>query len=127
MLCNVSSIIFHSYQLVFLLVVVLIYFFLFYTLTVEMARRKSALRTCSKSVTVEGASTEHVDEETNQEMHESSMQGQLVFYFCWVLIVYICICVFTVCIVCEVLIVSFPSNFTYKKYLDRYLSIAGFC
>ena len=24
---------------------------------------------------MEGASTEHVDEETNQEMHEASMQG----------------------------------------------------
>ena len=40
-----------------------------------MARRKSNLHMCSKSVTVEGASTEHVDEETNQEMHEASMQG----------------------------------------------------
>ena len=29
----------------------------------------------SKSVIVEGASTEHVDEETNQEMHEASTQG----------------------------------------------------
>ena len=46
-----------------------------------MATRKSALCTCSKSVTVEGASTEHVDEETNQEMHEASMQGQFVFLF----------------------------------------------
>ena len=40
-----------------------------------MARRKSALCTRSKSIIVEGASTEHVDEETNQEMHEASMQG----------------------------------------------------
>ena len=80
-----------------------------------MARRKSALRTRFKSVTVEGASTTHVDDETNQEMHKASMQGQFVYYFCWVLIVYLCICVFTVCIVREILIVSFPSNFTYKK------------
>ena len=29
----------------------------------------------SKSVIVEGASIEHVDEETNQEMHEASTQG----------------------------------------------------
>ena len=29
----------------------------------------------SKSATVEGASTEHVDEETNQEMHEASTQS----------------------------------------------------
>ena len=49
--------------------------FLFYTLTDEMARRKSNLRSCSKSLIMEGASTEHVDEETNQEMHEASMQG----------------------------------------------------
>ena len=40
-----------------------------------MARRKTNLRTHSKSVTVEGASTEHVDQETNQEMHEASTQG----------------------------------------------------
>ena len=46
--------------------------FLFFNLTVEMARQKLVLRTCSKSITVEGASTEHVDEETNQEMHEAS-------------------------------------------------------
>uniref|UniRef100_A0A7N2MVL4 Uncharacterized protein n=1 Tax=Quercus lobata TaxID=97700 RepID=A0A7N2MVL4_QUELO len=39
-----------------------------------MARRKSALHMRSKSLTVEGASTEHVDEETNQEMHKASMQ-----------------------------------------------------
>ena len=58
----------------FLLVVVLIYLFSFYTLTVEMARRKSVLHMCSKNVTVEGASTKHVDEETNQEMHEASTQ-----------------------------------------------------
>ena len=126
MLCNVSSIIFHSYQLVFYLSLCL-YTCFYFTLTVEMARQKSALRAHSKSVTVEGASTAHVDDETNQEMHKASTQGQFVFYFCWVLIVYICICVFTVCIVCEILIVSFPSNFTYKKYLDRYLSIASFC
>ena len=29
----------------------------------------------SKSVTVEGASTQHVDQETNEEMHEASTQG----------------------------------------------------
>ena len=40
-----------------------------------MARRKANLRMHSKSVTVEGASTEHVDQETNQEMHEASTQG----------------------------------------------------
>ena len=40
-----------------------------------MARRKLNLRTRSKSITVEGASIEHVDEETNQEMHEASTQG----------------------------------------------------
>ena len=40
-----------------------------------MASRKANLRTHSKSVTVEGASTEHVDQETNQEMHEASTQG----------------------------------------------------
>ena len=40
-----------------------------------MARRKSILRTCSKSIIVEGASIEHVDEETNQEMHVASTQG----------------------------------------------------
>ena len=40
-----------------------------------MARRKSNLCTRSKSVTVEGASTKHVDEEMNQEMHEVSTQG----------------------------------------------------
>ncbi|XP_023882348.1 uncharacterized protein LOC111994697 [Quercus suber] len=39
-----------------------------------MARRKSNLHTRSKSVTVEGASIEHVDEETNQEMHKASTQ-----------------------------------------------------
>ena len=49
--------------------------FLFYTLTIEIARQKSNLRTRSKSVIVEGASTKHVDEETNQEMHEASTQG----------------------------------------------------
>ena len=40
-----------------------------------MARRKANLRTCSKSVTMEGASTEHVDQEMNQEMHEDSTQS----------------------------------------------------
>ena len=40
-----------------------------------MARRKENLRTHSKSVTVEGASTQHVDQETNQKMREASMQG----------------------------------------------------
>ena len=40
-----------------------------------MARQKANLRTCSKSVIVEGASIEHVDQETNQEMHEVSTQG----------------------------------------------------
>ena len=40
-----------------------------------MARRRSALRMHFKSVTVEGASIEHVDEETNQEMHKASTQG----------------------------------------------------
>ncbi|XP_050253619.1 uncharacterized protein LOC126699710 [Quercus robur] len=39
-----------------------------------MARRKLNLCMRSKSATVEGASTEHVDEEMNQEMHEASMQ-----------------------------------------------------
>ncbi|XP_075662936.1 uncharacterized protein LOC142632415 [Castanea sativa] len=39
-----------------------------------MARQKSNLRTRFKSITVEGASTEHVDEEMNQEMHEASTQ-----------------------------------------------------
>ena len=39
-----------------------------------MARQKANLRTCSKSVTVEGASIEHVDQEMNQEMHEVSTQ-----------------------------------------------------
>ena len=66
----------------FLFVVVLIFLFLFNTLTVEMERRKLALLMRSNSVTVEGASTEHVDEETNQEMHKASTQGQFVFYFC---------------------------------------------
>ena len=40
-----------------------------------MARRKSNLRTCSKSVTMEGASTKHVVEEMNKEMHKASTQG----------------------------------------------------
>ena len=40
-----------------------------------MVRRKSNLRPCSKSVTVEGASTKHVVEEMNKEMHEASMPG----------------------------------------------------
>ena len=40
-----------------------------------MARQKSNLRTHSKSIIVEGASTEHVDEETNQVVVEASMQG----------------------------------------------------
>ena len=40
-----------------------------------MARRKSNLHMCSKSVTVEGASTKHVVEEMNKEMHEASMPG----------------------------------------------------
>ena len=40
-----------------------------------MARRKSNLHMCSKSVTVEGASTKHVVEEMNKEMHEASTQG----------------------------------------------------
>ena len=40
-----------------------------------MARQKSALRAHSKSVTVEGASTKHVVEEMNKEMHEASTQG----------------------------------------------------
>ena len=40
-----------------------------------MARQKANLRTHSKSVTVEGASTQHVDQETNQETHKASMQG----------------------------------------------------
>ena len=59
----------------FLFVVVLIFLFLFNTLTVEMERRKLALLMRSNSVTVEGASTEHVDEETNQVVVEASMQG----------------------------------------------------
>ena len=46
-----------------------------YILTVEMARQKANLCTCSKSITVEGASTEHENQEMNQEMHEASMQG----------------------------------------------------
>ena len=40
-----------------------------------MARRKSNLHMCSKSVTVEGASTKHVVEEMNKEMHEASTPG----------------------------------------------------
>ena len=40
-----------------------------------MARRKSNLHMCSKSVTVEGASTKHVVEEMNKEMHKASTQG----------------------------------------------------
>ena len=40
-----------------------------------MPRRKSNLRTCSKSVIVEGASTKHVVEEMNKEMHKASTQG----------------------------------------------------
>ena len=40
-----------------------------------MARRKANWCTCSKRVTVEGDSTEHVDQETNQEMHEDSTQS----------------------------------------------------
>ena len=40
-----------------------------------MARQKSNLCTHSKSVTLEGASTKHVDEEMNQEMHEASTQS----------------------------------------------------
>nr|POE62187.1 hypothetical protein CFP56_39515 [Quercus suber] len=39
-----------------------------------MARRKENLRTRSKSITLEGASTQHADQETNQEMHETSTQ-----------------------------------------------------
>ena len=45
------------------------------TLTVEMAWRKANLRTYSKSITLEGAFTQHADQETNQEMHEACMQG----------------------------------------------------
>ena len=40
-----------------------------------MERRKANLRTRSKSVTVEGVFTQHVDQETNEEMHEASTQG----------------------------------------------------
>ena len=40
-----------------------------------MARRKANLSARSKSVTVERASTEHVDQETNQEIHKASTQG----------------------------------------------------
>ena len=40
-----------------------------------MARQKANLRVRSKSVTVERASIEHLDQETNQEMHETSTQG----------------------------------------------------
>ena len=40
-----------------------------------MARQKSNLRTHSKNIIVEGASTEHVDEKTNQVVVEASMQG----------------------------------------------------
>ena len=40
-----------------------------------MARQKANLCTCCKSVTMEGASTKHVDEEMNQEMHEAFTQG----------------------------------------------------
>ena len=51
-----------------------------------MARRKSNLHMCSKSVTVEGASTKHVVEEMNKEMHEASTQGMglqldIIVYF----------------------------------------------
>nr|POF12546.1 hypothetical protein CFP56_62258 [Quercus suber] len=47
------------------------------TLTDEMARRKANLHTHSNSVTLEGASTQHVDHETNQEMHEASTQDEM--------------------------------------------------
>ena len=40
-----------------------------------MARQKANLYTHYKSVTLKGASTQHVDQETNQEMHEVSTQG----------------------------------------------------
>ena len=59
MLCNVSSIIFHSYQLVFYFLLCLHTCF-YFTLTDEMARWKSNLRTCSKSLIMKGASTKHV-------------------------------------------------------------------
>ncbi|XP_030924792.1 uncharacterized protein LOC115951783 [Quercus lobata] len=39
-----------------------------------MARQKANLRTHSKSVTVEGASTQHMNQETNQKMREASTQ-----------------------------------------------------
>ncbi|KAK9986981.1 hypothetical protein SO802_031932 [Lithocarpus litseifolius] len=39
-----------------------------------MARRKANLRTHSKSITLEGASIQHADQETNQEMNKTSMQ-----------------------------------------------------
>ena len=46
-----------------------------------MARQKANLRAHSKSITVEGASIEYVDQETNQEMHKASTQGMgLQFY-----------------------------------------------
>ena len=40
-----------------------------------MARQKANLRTHSKNVTVEGAPTQHANQETNQKMREASMQG----------------------------------------------------
>ena len=40
-----------------------------------MVRWKANLHTHSKSITLEGASTQHANQETNQEMHEASTQG----------------------------------------------------
>ena len=40
-----------------------------------MAKQKASMCTCTKSVTLEGASTQDADQESNQEMHEASTQG----------------------------------------------------
>ncbi|KAL0008835.1 hypothetical protein SO802_010337 [Lithocarpus litseifolius] len=51
----------------------------FETLTLDMGRRKAKLRTRSKSVTLERASLQDVDE-VDQETHEASTQGLSLFW-----------------------------------------------
>ena len=40
-----------------------------------MAKRKANMHMRTKSVTLEGASTQDTNQELNQEMHETSTQG----------------------------------------------------
>ena len=46
-----------------------------------MAKRKANMHMRTKSVTLEGASTQDTNQELNQEMHEASTQGMGFWFF----------------------------------------------